>query len=113
MSRTENINHGANIMSTNQVATTILEQMGGQGRIVAMTGAKNFLYDTNAVSFKFPNRAPAPNYVKVELKGDDTYTVTFGRIVKWELRSASTVEGIYRDQLRELFENATGLRLSL
>lgn len=96
------------------VARTILEQMGGTGRLVAMAGAKGFVYDANAVSFKFPNRdRNRPNYCKVELAADDTYTVTFGRIVKWDLRSASTVEGIYWDQLVELFENATGIYLSL
>ena len=96
-----------------EIARTILEQLGGTGRLVAMTGAKHFMTDGPAVSFKFANRAPAPNYVKITLDASDTYTVTFGRIVKFELRSSSTVSGIYCDQLVELFENTTGLYLSL
>lgn len=97
-----------------QIANTILDQLGGTGRLVAMTGAKHILVDGHGVSFKFPNRAAGrPNHCKITLDGSDTYTVTFGRVVKFELRQPSTVEGIYADQLVELFENATGLALSL
>jgi len=39
--------------------------------------------------------------------------VTLGRIVKYDLRSSSTINGIFAGDLVELFENATGLRLSL
>jgi len=106
---------GAIAMNANtQIANTILDQLGGTGRIAAMTGAKNFMVDGPGVSFKFPNRdCKRPNWIKVTLDPSDTYTVTMGRIVKYALRSSSTVNGIYCDGLVELFENATGLRLSL
>ena len=109
MSDTQNTNTAeSNMANTNtQIANTILEQLGGTGRLVAMTGAKHFMVDGPGVSFKFPNRAAGrPNHCKITLDGSDTYTVTFGRIVKFELRAPSTVEGIYADQLKGLFENA-------
>ena len=97
-----------------QIAETILQQMGGAGRLVAMTGAKNFMMDGPALSFKFPNRPKGrPNYCKVTLDPSDTYTVTFGRIVKWDLRLVETFTGIYCDGLVDLFEIKTGLYLSL
>jgi len=97
-------------MST--IANTILDQLGGAGRLQAMIGAKHFLADDNSLAFKFPNRR-GPNWVKITLDPSDTYTVTFGRIVKYELRSSSTVSGIQCGQLKSLFENTTGLALSL
>ena len=94
------------------IANTILEQLGGAGRLQAMIGARDMLYDARSLSFKFRNRR-GPNWVKIALDPSDAYSVTFGRIVKYELRSSSTVNGIFADQLKELFENATGLVLSL
>ena len=48
-----------------QVAKTILEQLGGAGRLQVMTGAYNFVAYPNGVSFKFKNRKV--NYVKITL----------------------------------------------
>ena len=101
-------------LSDAAVAKVIVDQLGGCGRLGAMLGAKMFVLHRSGVSFKFPNPSRnRPNYCLVELADDDTYTVTMGRVVKFDLRSKSTVAGIHVDQLRELFENATGLRLSL
>lgn len=94
------------------VAQTIIKQLGGIGRLSAMTGAYNFIYDTCSIQFKFRNRT-GPNFCKVTLDPDDTYTVEFGRLVKWELRQPKKVEGIYCDGLIPLFEKTTGLYLSL
>ena len=99
-------------MDNAAAADTILDQLGGAGRLVAMTNAKNFVYDGASLAFKFSNRR-GPNYCKIALAHDDTYTVTLGRIVKYDLRSSSTINGIFAGDLVELFENATGLRLSL
>lgn len=99
-------------MDDAKIASTILEQLGGVGRLKLMTGARDILITKRGVRFKFPNRR-GPNYVHITLDGDDTYTVRMARLVKLELRSESTVHGIYAGQLVELFENATGLALSL
>lgn len=94
------------------IAKTILEQMGGIRRLVMMTGAKNFVDHGNGVSFKFPNKR-GPNHCKVTLDPSDTYTVEFGRMRKYELTNKDEMEGIYWDQLKNLFEEKTGLYLTL
>lgn len=102
----------AGITESSGVARTILDQLGGLRKIQAMTGAKNFLYDRASVQFKLPTRS-GPNYVKVTLDPDDTYTMEFGRIVQFEVRGKKQIDGLYADQLRSTFEHETGLRLSL
>ena len=119
-----------------EVAMTILSQMGGVGRIQAMTGAKNFAYfdekGVKGVSFNFPNRGNKPNFVKITLdEGTDTYTVEFGKKkpISWKrmekiaeagrdpkaedfYTKLSEHTGVYWDMLKELFEKNTGLYLS-
>jgi hypothetical protein len=53
------------------------------------------------------------NYVKIVLEPSDTYTVTFGRIHGAKYSVLSTVEGVYCDTLRAVFESETGLHTSL
>src|SRR4030042_1880952 len=98
----------------NTTANTIIEQLGGFGKLKAMTGAKDFTSVENGVCFKFknPNRN-RPNYIMVVLAGDDTYNVTMAKLVRFEPLNQSTVSGIQVGQIKELFENATGLCLSL
>ena len=116
--------------TANQVAETILRQMGGSRRLVMMIGAKHFISygaeeasgsmhgdqgpSLGAVSFKFPNKgAGRPNYVKILLATDDTYTVIFGRIRGYSYKPTERVEGVHAGQLKKLFERKTGLYLSL
>lgn len=97
-----------------QVAKTILNQMGGAGRIMAMTGAKQFGAKQNGVCFRFSNRgAGKPNFVEVTLNSLDTYDVRFCRIRGLDCKEVKTVSGIYSDMLRDVFESNTGLALSL
>lgn len=94
------------------IASTILAQLGGSGRLSAMIGARDFLDCGDALAFRFSARAKGGiNRVKVRLAGDDTYTVTFyrGRLAE----QVAEIDGIYADGLRETIENRTGLVLSL
>lgn len=101
-------------LEESQVANTILQQMGGARKLMAMTGAKHFLTTSNSVSFRFPNRLRSkPNHVEITLRPDDTYDMAFSRIVKYEAKPLKTYRGIYFDQLIELFEKQTGLYLRL
>ena len=108
-----------------QVARTILEQLGGQAKLRMMTGAKHFASYSPAgenkcgegcggVSFRFPKpqHKGSPNYCKVILNQLDTYDVTFGVIRKYEYTETKTLNNIYCDQLIETFESATGLYLT-
>ena len=102
---------------TAEQARIVLQQMGGVGRIVAMTGAKDFVYGEDAdklpyVGFKFKG-CPKANYVAITLAPDDTYTVRFGKIVKYDLKAAGESAMVYAGQLRGTFERFTGLYLSI
>jgi len=112
-----------------RVADTIVAQLGGQ-RFVAMTGAHTFLgfpkgstggTDETAtgpgVSFKLRRGANRGiNYVRVWLRGDDTYDIGFYRIPSRSGRSPKTLhsyQGIYADQLQQVFTAVTGLYTTL
>jgi hypothetical protein len=98
------------------VATTILEQLGG-GRFLAMTGAKNLVGSADTLSFRLPGSGGFTkngiNVVSIQLTPADTYTVTFSRLRASKLTTVEAHEDIYWDQLREVFERATGLATSL
>lgn len=92
------------------VAKTILNQLNGN-RFVAMTGAKDFVYSENSLTFKLGRVSNGISHVTVVLDCDDTYIVEFK---KWNARRfeytiiARHID-IYADNLRELFTNETGL----
>jgi len=99
------------------VAKTILEQLGGN-RFIAMTGAKNLLGAEDNLSFKLPANFAKDgiNTVVITLDASDTYRLKFvklGRAPKFSITLVKEYEGIYCDQLREIFEKTTGLRTSL
>ena len=102
-------------MTTNkniEIAQTILNQLGGR-RFVAMTGAKNFVADSeNAkLSFKLPARFAKNgiNHVSIRLTPMDVYTVKFSKIWASKVTEISNHNDIYCDMLVELFESETGL----
>jgi hypothetical protein len=101
-------------MDNKQIAETIIQQMGGAGRITAMVGAKDFMYGEGYVTFKFKGSRKM-NVVKIQLNSMDLYDVTFMKYSPKNLdcKTVKEFEGIYCDQLKELFENQTGLYLSL
>jgi len=95
-----------------QIAKIIIQQLGhSTGRMSVMLGAHSFLALESGLQFKM--KARAKDGIKVctiELTPADTYTVKFlGRtgIVKAEF------EDVYADSLKTVFEQTTGLYLSL
>lgn len=96
-----------------QVATSILEQLGGN-RFSAMTGARDFVGSHRTLSFKLPRGAKdGINYVQICLNAADLYDVNFFAMRGLNLRTVATLEGVYADKLREAFTAATGLDTSL
>ena len=102
------------------IANTILNQMGGARRLTAMTGAKNFLFGhkgegiVGGISFKFPRpRRGAPNFCKILLTTGDTYTVEFGSCHGFNYKVKSNTPTVYADMLKAVFEKETGLYLTL
>lgn len=102
-------------MTNEQVAQTILAQLGGN-KFIAMTGAKNLAHGNRYLSFQLPRGAiNKAKYVKITLEINDTYTVTFMRITRGARAVViiSTHEMVYADKLRTLFTAQTGLECTL
>jgi hypothetical protein len=100
-------------MSQNTVANTIYEQLGGS-RFRIMTGAKDFMADKLALSFKLPSKPHWAknniNYIHIQLDDlADLYTVTFSRLRGVNLTQIAKYEEVYADRLAILFKEETGL----
>ena len=97
-----------------QVGKTILQQMGGAGRIQAMLGAKNIILLDNGVSFRWPNKERSKgNAVRITLDPSDTYTMEFLNVSGSSAKSVKKYTDVYNDQLVDIFEKQTGWFLSL
>ncbi len=93
-----------------EVAKTIIQQLGGASKLKAMIGAKNFSADGNMVCFQFP-RCNSFRAVRITLNAMDTYDIQF--LGGNDFRVLKEFNGIYNDMLINIFEDTTGLRLSL
>lgn len=105
-----------------RVADTILEQLGGN-RFIVMTGAHGFVADEKSLRMCLPRNASKANRLTITLTPMDTYDMEFVKYTpyristrggqlreyheKWE--TIREFEGIYFDQLQELFTEVTGL----
>jgi len=98
-----------------EITETILEQMGGIGRLIKFTAARNFIDHGNGVSFKFDNVTNIKiNYFKVSYdEGEDLYILEFGYIKSLNYTKVKEMDGIYFDQLLDIFEEETGMYLTL
>lgn len=108
-----------------QIGNTILNQLGGN-RFKVMTGSKNFLVagisETNPnpwLRMDLTTNKSGANRLKITLNAMDTYDLHFYRqtmdrkTFDIKITKEQTFEGIYNDQLREIFTQVTGLYTSL
>jgi hypothetical protein len=101
-------------MSERTVADTIAQQIGGYNRVKAMIGVTSFVYSDDSLSFRFKAKGLKKiNAVYIRLTPMDVYDVEFIKCQKFERIVVEKLEGIYCDQLKEIIEAKTGLRLSL
>lgn len=77
-----------------------------------MTGATQYVDMGNGVKFRFKG-SKAANLVMITLTARDTYDVEFYKMAKYDYTKVATIEDVYGDQLRSVFEQFTKLRLSL
>lgn len=102
-----------NAIKNPAIAQTILDQFGGLGRLQIMIGAHYFSDLGNGVSFAFKGVRKA-NRISVTLDADDTYTVEIGKLSRsYKYTVSLKVSDIYAEQLKTIFEEHTGLLLSL
>lgn len=113
-------------MLEKSVPEIILDQLGGNHFLV-MTGCHHLLGDKNSLQMKIPRNASRANYLKITLDPDDTYRMEFRRYrdecfsirngkcyqTKAINENVKTYDGVYFDQLQDLFTQVTGMYTSL
>jgi len=96
-----------------QVATTILNQLGGTQRLVTMIGARDILVGPYTLQFKFMT-VNGINCTRITLDTNtDTYDIKWFHVRGTKVKDMGNIYGIYADQLRDYFSITTGLALSL
>ncbi len=107
-------------MSENlKIAQTILTQMGGQRRVSVMTGAKDFVAIDRGIQFAIGKNSAGINKVIIRLNASDLYDVEFGNVrmnrktfeTNWKVKESAN--GVFAENLKAVFEHATGLYLSI
>jgi len=93
------------------IALTILDQLGGAGRLKAMTGAYNFIRLPNGVSFRIKNAKA--NYIKITITSMDLYDLEISRLRGDKQTLVYSANGLYDDMLKPAIEKATGMYLSM
>lgn len=98
-------------MTNREIADTILEQLGGSGRLSLMTGASNYVAIEDGVRFSLPRTITLKgiNLVEITLNGSDLYDMRFMRYRAADCVTVSQVDDVYFDQLEEIFTQVTGL----
>jgi len=85
--------------------------MGGLNLLKMFVGGHTFVDHGNGLSFKFKGSKVA-NYMKVTLTPLDEYNVEIGKIWGQKYTVKKEVNGVFFDQLVEIFEDTTKLYLS-
>ena len=103
------------------ISNTIIAQMGGAHRLMAMVGADNFVYgETDYEGFKQPMtyfrfKMNRKIYVckVIYNQGSDTYVMQFIKATKNGMKVVKEYTDVFCDDLISLFEDTTGLYLFL
>ena len=93
-------------------ATEILNQLGGK-KFIAMTGSKEFIDMGDGLKMKLTSNKLKAQYLYIQLLQNDTYKMTFAKIVKMEWIVVSDTVGVYADMLQKVFTEKTGLDTTL
>jgi hypothetical protein len=106
---------GDQAMNRNQeIAQTILSQIGGQRRLVLMTGAKHFVAIESGLQFKIGGGAKdGINCVRITLTPMDEYKVEFIRTRGMKATPVATHDGAHAEDLVTLFQKETGFTLAI
>jgi hypothetical protein len=99
----------------NQVAHTILEQLGGN-KFLAMV-VKKWWIDNSGLNIKFGRNKSKANLLSIQYNFDtDSYTMTFWRTGKsWDsmVTEVQIFSNVYCDRLQALFTEFTGMATHL
>jgi hypothetical protein len=96
-------------MTNLKVAETILEQLGGN-KFALMTGAKNFSGGEDYLSFGLSRNPSKVSHVIIKYDhANDLYGMKFLNVRGIDIKEVRVIEGLYFDQLQDLFSEVTGL----
>ena len=94
-------------------AQTIINQLGGN-RLVAMTGARQFVNTGSGVNFRVGRGARnSINLISISLNGFDLYDVQFLRTRGVAMTTVGEFENVFAGNLRSLFTSETGFALTI
>lgn len=99
-------------MTNKEIATVILSQLGGSGRLNAMLGVKQLTIVENGLSIKYKVSSPV-NYIKITLNGLDLYNIEMGKIWGSNYKIVNQVNDIFAEDMKNIIENICKVRLSL
>ena len=91
-----------------EVANTILQQLGGN-KFTVMTGSKNYRGDDKSLTMNLTRNKLSAKFLTITLEGDDTYTMLFQSMRKFEIKTKAEIKGVYCDMLQAIFTEQTGL----
>ena len=107
-----NISYGVEISlweTYNQPNKTIYKDF--KTKAEAISYAKNYI--KKMISFQLPRAEQGIKYVRITLNSMDTYNIEFIKMVKGDIKVIKKVDGVYDDQLQEIFTRETGLNTHL
>lgn len=93
----------------------VIGHFGGLRNLRMLVGASDFVVGDAQVRFSFKGCRRANKVVVQYEVGTDTYHFRIGKLNKqtWEFDTILDEYGVYNDQLMDMFEQATGLYLTL
>jgi len=90
-------------------AKTLLRQLGGN-KFIMMTGAKQMSIGKDGLTMKIGRNSKSITHVAIDLdRGKDLYTMKFIRVRKGIPKVVKQYDGVYADNLNNIFEKETGL----
>ena len=95
-----------------KIAETILQQLWGK-KFIAMTGAKNLSAWSDKLQFSIPVSNNINSVVIQYNEQKDDYLMEFYNIRWGNFKEISSFNGLYFDNLIDVFEKETGLFCSL
>ena len=91
------------------VANTIYQQLGGR-QFILMTGAKDFKFTNDSLSFKIGRNKTRCNFITITYNpGLDDYTMTFAYIANNSLTVLDTIDNLFFVDLQPEITRFTGL----
>ena len=95
----------------NNIAATIVNQLGGGRKLQMMIGLKQLINEPNGVTLVFPKpkHRGAVNRVRITLNGLDLYDMEFIRTHGRSVKVVKEFNDVYAEDLKDRFEDGTGL----